>query len=40
MYFTVLPNHEAYAENGEIVASNAVRRLLKDFTPRELVPVP
>ena len=25
---------------GEIVASAAVRRQLKDFTPRELVPVP
>ncbi len=33
-------NHEAYAENGEIVASAAVRRSLKEFTPRELVPVP
>ncbi|WP_315832606.1 malonyl-CoA decarboxylase [Bradyrhizobium prioriisuperbiae] len=32
-------NHEAYAENGEVVASSAVRRLVKDFTPRELIPV-
>lgn len=33
-------NHEAFAETGEIVASAAVRRQVKDFTPRELVPVP
>jgi malonyl-CoA decarboxylase len=32
-------NHEAYAENGEIVASAAVRRHLKDLTPRDLSPV-
>ena len=32
-------NHEAYAENGEIVASGAVRRHLKDLTPRDLSPV-
>ncbi len=32
-------NHEAYAENGEIVASPAVKRLLKDLTSRDLTPV-
>jgi malonyl-CoA decarboxylase len=30
-------NHEAYAENGDIAASSAVRRTLKDFAPRDLV---
>ncbi len=33
-------NHEAYAENGEVVASAAVRRAAKDLSPREVVLVP
>ncbi len=31
-------NHEAYAENGEIIASTAVRRHLKELTQRDLTP--
>jgi malonyl-CoA decarboxylase len=33
-------NHEAYAENGEIVVSASVRRYSKDLSPRELAAVP
>jgi malonyl-CoA decarboxylase len=32
-------NHEAFAENGEVVASSAVKRLAKDMPAREIVPV-
>ena len=32
-------NHEAYAEGRTVVASNAVRRLLRK-APADLVPVP
>jgi malonyl-CoA decarboxylase len=33
-------NHEAFAENGEVAASAAVRRAAKDVQPREVVVMP
>jgi malonyl-CoA decarboxylase len=33
-------NHEAFAENGEVIASAAIRRAAKELTPRDVVVVP